>query len=79
MIRVSLAQLVAVYLCLFLGCILTLWLSYGARRQFRQNRRSRNRLQCTVCGLAYEDRSAAIVPECPRCLSRNERTPEIGI
>ena len=79
MIRISLAQLVALYLCLFLGAILALWLSYGARRQFRQARRNRFRLRCTVCGHAFEDRTADPVPECPQCGSRNERTRELPV
>ena len=79
MIRITLAQLVSVYLCLFLVMVLALWVSYGTRRQIRQTRRGRYRLRCTVCGLAYEDRSARVVPECPRCGSRNEREPEPGI
>jgi len=72
-IRVSLAALVTIYLLLSLATIFVLWIvgEWGRRR--RERRALRYRLRCVICAFEFEDRTAALLPRCPRCGSLNER------
>jgi hypothetical protein len=73
MIRVSLTALVTIYLFLSLATILLLWIigEWGRRR--RERRALRYRLRCMICAFEFEDRTAVLLPRCPRCGSLNER------
>lgn len=73
MIRVDLSQLVFIYLVLFVSTVFAIWLGYEWRKQRREKLALRNRLRCSMCGLAFEDASATPLPKCPRCGSLNER------
>jgi len=72
-IRVGLTALVSIYLFLSLATIFLLWIvgEWGRRR--RERRALRYRLRCVICALEFEDRTAALLPRCPRCGSLNER------
>lgn len=74
MIRLSLAELVFVYLLVFLAAIFLVWIAYEMVRRFRENRSRANRLHCAICAFEYQDASSSILPRCPRCGSLNERT-----
>ena len=73
MIRISLPWLVCVYLLVFLGAIFIAWIAYEMVRKFRESRSLRHRLNCTICGMDYEDRTKTLLPRCPHCGSLNER------
>jgi rRNA maturation endonuclease Nob1 len=73
MIRVDLADLVFLYLLVFLAAILTVWIAYEMVRRVRENRSRHGRLRCAVCAMEFEDRTSAVLPRCPRCGSLNER------
>jgi len=73
MIRVGLPWLVFDYLLVFLAAIFAVWIAYEMVRRFRERRPLRDRLQCAICGMEYEDRSPTPLPACPRCGSLNER------
>jgi rRNA maturation endonuclease Nob1 len=73
MIRINLAELVFAYLLVFLAAILVVWIAYEMVRRVRENRSRQYRIRCAVCGMEFEDRTAAILPRCPRCGSLNER------
>jgi predicted RNA-binding Zn-ribbon protein involved in translation (DUF1610 family) len=73
MIPVSLKQLVLIYLCIMLGPIFFVWIFNEWRRQKRERTAFRYVLRCTLCGFEFEDKSATILPRCPRCGSLNER------
>ena len=73
MIRLELSWLVFVYLLVFLAAIFVVWIAYEMVRKFREQRSLRNRMQCAICGMEYEDYTSAPLPRCPRCGSLNER------
>ena len=49
MIRVELAELVFLYLLVFLAAILAVWIAYEMVRRVRENRSRYGRLRCAVC------------------------------
>jgi uncharacterized paraquat-inducible protein A len=73
-IRVSLTRLVAIYLLLFLAAVFLLWIFGEWNRRRRERRALRDRLRCAICAFEFEDRTAVVLPRCPRCGSLNERT-----
>ncbi len=73
MIRVGLAELVFLYLLVFLAAILTVWIAYEMVRRAREHRSRYGRLRCAVCAMEFEDRTSTALPRCPRCGSLNER------
>ncbi len=73
MIRVSLVELVFLYLVVFLAAILAVLIAYEMVRRVRENRFRQHRIRCAVCGMEFENRTPAILPRCPRCGSLNER------
>ena len=72
-IQVSLAALVTIYLLLSLATIFLLWIVGEWNRRRRERRALRYRLRCVICAFEFEDRTAALLPRCPRCGSLNER------
>jgi hypothetical protein len=72
-IRVSLAALVTLYLLLSLATIFLLWIVGEWSRRRRERRALRYRLRCVICAFEFEDRTATLLPRCPRCGSLNER------
>ena len=58
MIRVDLAELVFIYLLVFLAAILAVWIAYEMVRRVRENRSRHGRLRCAVCAMEFEDRHA---------------------
>jgi hypothetical protein len=73
MIRVSFGVLILIYLCLMLGPIFAAWLFNEFRRGRRERAAFRHVLRCGICAFEFEDRSDAVLPQCPRCGSLNER------
>jgi rRNA maturation endonuclease Nob1 len=73
MIRVELAELVCIYVVVFLAAILAVWVAYEMARRVRENRSRRGRLHCRVCAMEFEDLAPAGLPRCPHCGSLNER------
>ncbi|HEY5813223.1 MAG TPA: hypothetical protein VIT23_11300 [Terrimicrobiaceae bacterium] len=73
MIRIDLAELVTLYVVVFLAAISAVWIAYEMVRRIRENRYRRGRLRCTLCAMEFEDSPAAFLPRCPRCGSLNER------
>jgi len=73
MIRVSLAALVTIYLLVFLAAVFLLWIFGEWNRRRRESRVLRYRLRCVICAFEFEDRTAILLPKCPRCGSLNER------
>jgi len=74
MIRLSLPYLVFAYMLIFLAAIFTVWIAYEMARRYREGRTTWHRIRCALCGMEYEDRSPEILPRCPRCGGRNERS-----
>src|SRR5205823_13901020 len=72
-IHVSLAALVTIYLLLFLAAVFILWIVGEWNRRRRERRALQYRLRCVICAFEFEDRTAALLPRCPRCGSLNER------
>jgi rubrerythrin len=72
-IQVTLTALVAIYLLLFLAAVFLLWIFEEWNQRRRERRALRYRLRCAICAFEFEDRSAALLPRCPRCGSLNER------
>ena len=73
MIRVELAELVCIYVVVFLAAILAVWIAYEMARRVRENRSRRGWLRCRICSMVFEDLAPAGLPRCPRCGSLNER------
>jgi len=73
-IRVSLSTLVTIYLLVFLAALFLLWLSSEWNRRRRERKAFQYRLRCVICGMEFEDRTDALLPQCPRCSSLNERS-----
>ncbi len=74
MIRVTLSYLVLIYLLLMLGPIFFASLLNEWRRHRRERAAFRHVLRCSLCAFEFEDKTAAILPRCPRCGCLNERT-----
>lgn len=74
MIRVTLSYLVLIYFVLMLGPILFAWLQNEWRRQRRERAAFRHVLRCALCSFEFEDKTAAVLPRCPRCDCVNERS-----
>ena len=73
MIRVHLTFIVFLYLIVFLAVVAMLW-TLDERRRRRAGREALQfRLRCAICGFEFEDRSAVLLPGCPRCGRPNER------
>src|SRR6266576_3374113 len=72
-IRLSLAALVTIYLLLFLAAVFIFWIVGEWNRRRRERRALEYRLRCVICAFEFEDRTAALLPRCPRCGSLNER------
>lgn len=73
MIDLELPWLVFAYLLVFLAAIFSAWIAYETVRRYRERHAQRDRLQCGICGMEYEDHSGTDLPKCPRCGSLNER------
>ncbi len=73
MFRVSLAQLVFVYLLLFVAAVFAVWFIEERRRQRRLRHALQDRVICSVCAYDFEDANSDPLPLCPRCGARNER------
>jgi predicted Zn-ribbon and HTH transcriptional regulator len=72
-IQVSLAALATIYLLLFLAAVFLLWIVGEWNRRRRERLSLRYRLRCVICAFEFEDRTADLLPRCPRCGSLNER------
>ena len=73
MFRISLTNLIVVYLILILCLLFAVWIFGDYRRKRREKLERRFRLVCDICGVSYEDRSRDPIPQCPKCGRRNER------
>ena len=62
MIRINLAELVVVYLLVFLAAILVVWIAYEMVRRVRENRSRKHRVRCAICAMEFEDRSLRFFP-----------------
>ncbi len=73
MIRLTLSQLIFIYLLLFLAGVFLTWLWIDLQRKRREKNAARHRLRCTMCACDFEDESDDVLPRCPRCGALNER------
>lgn len=73
MIRVTLTQLIFVYLFCFTGMIFGLWSWFWLQRKRRERLALRYRVRCTICACEFEDATSNPLPCCPRCGRPNER------
>lgn len=73
MIRVSLENLIFIYLLLFLAAVFVTWIAQGILRRRRDAETLQHRVRCTMCAFEFEDTSETPLPRCPRCASLNER------
>ena len=73
MIRVSLTQIIVVYLCLILFAVLVIWMGTDYLRKRRERLARKHKIICTICGAVYEDKSEHTLSKCPECESMNER------
>ncbi len=73
MIRVTLTQIIVIYLCLILATILGIWWSLDFRRKRREKQARRHTVICSICGTIFEDKSDNPLSKCPECESMNER------
>ena len=74
MIRVTLTQIIVIYLCLILATVLAIWWGLDFRRKRREKQLRRHTVICSICGTIYEDKSDHALSKCPECESMNERT-----
>lgn len=73
MIRVSLTQIIVIYLCLILFAVLVIWVTTDFLRKRREKLARKYKVICSICGAIYEDRSDHRLSKCPECESMNER------
>ncbi len=73
MFRVSLTDLIVVYLILILVLLFAVWIIGDYRRKRREKHVRKHHLVCDICGVSYEDQSKDPIPACPNCGRRNER------
>lgn len=73
MIRAELPWLIFLYVAACIGAISLCWAWHASVRKYREIRLRRYRLQCTICGTSYEDRTTESLPVCPQCRHPNER------
>ena len=62
MFRVSLTDLIVVYLVLILLLLFAVWIFGDYRRKRREKRERKFHLVCDICGVSYEDRSRDPIP-----------------
>ncbi|MBS0656633.1 MAG: hypothetical protein JSR82_00130 [Verrucomicrobia bacterium] len=73
MFRVTLDQLIFLYLFACVALVGLIWW-LQERRRLRQTRHAlQDRVHCSVCAYDFEDASSDPLPICPRCGTRNER------
>ena len=75
MIRVSLTQIIVVYLLIILAILFAIWMGTDYLRKRREKNARKHKIICTICGVMYEDKTENPLPKCPHCGSVNERTP----
>ena len=73
MVRVSLTQIIVVYLLLVLAVLFAIWVGMDFLRKRREMLSRRHKIMCSICGVIYEDKSDDPLPKCPNCESVNER------
>jgi hypothetical protein len=73
MIRVTLTQIIVIYLCLILATVLAIWWGLDFWRKRREKLARRHTVICSICGTIYDDKSENSLSKCPECESMNER------
>jgi predicted Zn-ribbon and HTH transcriptional regulator len=73
MIRVTLTDIISIYLFLFLNTVFFSWLWSIWQHSRREKQALRHRLRCTICAYEFEDTTDTLLPRCPRCGTLNER------
>jgi len=74
MIRVTLTQIIVIYLCLILVAVLVIWWALDFWRKRREINARRHTVICSICGTIYEDKSDHALSKCQECGSMNERS-----
>jgi DNA-directed RNA polymerase subunit RPC12/RpoP len=72
MIAINIAELLEIYVAVFLAAIFVLWVTY--KMVGKNSKTHCHCLRCSLCGMPFEDHSPTLLPRCPRCGSLNERS-----
>ena len=73
MFRVTLDNMIAIYLLVILCVVFFAWFTAEIFRRGRENRRRKHFVVCSICDHVFEDPSERELAECPRCGAMNER------
>ena len=74
MIRISLDNIIVIYLAILLGSLFCIWIASEVFRNRRERRRRRDFVICGICDHIFEDRSEKQLLNCPRCGALTERS-----
>jgi rRNA maturation endonuclease Nob1 len=67
MIQTSLTNLILFNLCGLLVLLGLLWVSRALREGWRERRRRRHQVVCSLCGHVFTNATREIAVECPAC------------
>ena len=73
MIRVTVVQILVLYLMGILAVLGAIWTGTEIMRKRRERKARKYKVCCTICGVIYKDESEEELPKCPVCGSLNER------
>ena len=79
MFRVSLYNMITIYLVVILCVLFFSWVTALIFRRGRENRRRKHFVVCNICDHVFEDFSEQELAECPQCGAMNERERIIEI
>lgn len=74
MIRVTLDNIIVIYLAILLGILFCVWVASEVFQNRRERRRRRDFVICGICDHIFEDRSEKHLLNCPRCGALTERS-----
>jgi DNA-directed RNA polymerase subunit RPC12/RpoP len=67
MIQTSLTNLILYNVCGLLALLALLWIGRVVRMSFREQRRRRHRVVCSICGRLFQNKTRDEAVECPAC------------
>ena len=74
MIRISLDNIIVIYLAILLGSLFVTWVVSEVFQSRRERQRRRDFVICGICDHVFEDRSEKQLLNCPRCGALTERS-----
>ncbi|MDD4940016.1 MAG: hypothetical protein PHE18_03905 [Candidatus Omnitrophica bacterium] len=78
MINIDFSLAVALYVIIFLGAVLAVWLSNKKQKDRDLNLDDKFIWFCSVCAYTYVNTKQDLISVCPRCGSYNKKSVDIS-